>query len=119
MSIFYKYSYGFVKKYVYEIDKMLKNIYNQIESDIKQGEREHHYIQDKNGKILIYTIEQLQKSGIQCSNLKKNIENLMWFVGGNLQKILQLQKKLNILGMKGSRRKLKEDGVFGEETLHA
>ncbi|WP_158097748.1 bacteriocin class II family protein [Tyzzerella sp. An114] len=114
-----KYSYGSAKKYVYEIDKMLKNIYNQIESDIKQGEREHHYIQDKNGKILIYAIEQLQKSGIQCSNLKNNIENLMWFVGGNSQKILQLQKKLNILGMKGSRGKLKEDGVFGEETLCA
>ena len=47
-----KYSYGFVKKYVYEIDKMLKNIYNQIKSDIKQGEGEHYYIQDKNRKSL-------------------------------------------------------------------
>lgn len=114
-----KYSYGSAKKYAYEIDKMLKNIYNEMKRDIKQGEKEHHYIQDENGKILINAVEQLQKSGIQCSNLKKNIENLMWFVGGNSQQILQLQRNLNVLGMKGSRGKLEEDGVFGEETLRA
>ena len=114
-----KYSYGSAKKYAYEIDKMLKNIYNEMERDIKQGEKEHHYIQDENGKILINAVEQLQKSSIQCSNLKKNIENLMWFVGGNSQQILQLQRNLNVLGMKGNRGKLEEDGVFGEETLFA
>lgn len=43
----------------------------------------------------------------------------MWFVGGNSQQILQLQRNLNTLGMKGSRGKLEEDGVFGEETLRA
>ena len=90
-----------------------------MERDIKQGEKEHNYIQDENGKILINAVGQLQKSGIQCSNMKKNIENLMWFVGGNSQQILQLQRNLNTLGMKGSRGKLEEDGVFGEETLRA
>ena len=43
----------------------------------------------------------------------------MWFVGGNSQQILQLQRNLNALGMKGNRGKLEEDGVFGEETLLA
>lgn len=43
----------------------------------------------------------------------------MWFVGGNQQKILTLQRNINALGIRGTHGWLKEDGVFGEETLSA
>ena len=44
------------------------------------------------------------------------MDELAWFVGGDLDKIRQLQQKLNELGI-GER--LKEDGVFGRKTLAA
>ena len=52
-------------------------------------------------------------------DIVKQSQALGWFVGGNQQKILQLQKNLNKLDIKGKSGKLKEDGVYGKETLSA
>ncbi len=113
------FSYGGAKKYVDEIEKMLKNIYNEIANDIERGKSNNDYIKDENGSKLINAVEELSKSGVYCGNLKNKIENLMWFVGGNSQQILSLQRNLNALGITGKHGKLKEDGVYGEETLFA
>lgn len=113
------FSYGGAKKYVNEIEKMLKNIYNEIANDVERGKSNNDYIKDENGSKLINAVEELSKSGVYCGSLKNKIENLMWFVGGNSQQILNLQRNLNALGITGKHGKLKEDGVYGEETLSA
>lgn len=43
----------------------------------------------------------------------------MWYAGGNSYKIQEFQRNLNILGVDGNSGHLKEDGVFGKETLSA
>lgn len=98
---------------------MLKNIYNEIANDVERGKSNNDYIKDENGSKLINAVEELSKSGVYCGNLRNKIENLMWFVGGNSQQILSLQRYLNALGITGKHGKLKEDGVYGEETLFA
>ncbi len=98
---------------------MLKNIYNEIANDIERGKSNNDYIKDENGSKLINAVEEISRSGVYGGSLKNKIENLMWFVGGNSQQILSLQRNLNALGITGKHGKLKEDGVYGEETLSA
>lgn len=113
------YSYGHPKKYVSEIQNMLKKVCDELSNDLDQGDRNKDYILDENGKICFTAIEQCGKAGISCAGLKNKVEKLMWFVGGNQQKILTLQRNINALGIRGTHGWLKEDGVFGEETLSA
>lgn len=113
------YSYGYPKKYVSEIQNMLKKVCDELSNDLDQGDRNKDYILDENGKICFTAIEQCGKAGISCAGLKNKVEKLMWFVGGNQQKILTLQRNINALGIRGTHGWLKEDGVFGEETLSA
>lgn len=113
------YSYGHPKKYVSEIQNMLKKVCDELSNDLDQGDRNKDYILDENGKICFTAIEQCGKVGISCAGLKNKVEKLMWFVGGNQQKILTLQRNINALGIRGTHGWLKEDGVFGEETLSA
>jgi hypothetical protein len=64
--------------------------------------------------------EELRRCGIsKGKDIVKQSQALSWFVGGNRQKILQLQKGLNKLGIKGKNGRLKEDGIYGKETLSA
>ena len=113
------YSYGHPKKYVSEIQNMLKKVCDELSNDLDQGDRNKDYILDENGEICFTAIEQCGKAGISCAGLKNKVEKLMWFVGGNQQKILTLQRNINALGIRGTHGWLKEDGVFGEETLSA
>ncbi len=47
------------------------------------------------------------------------VDSLSWFVGGNETQIRELQRKLNELGIQGSKGRLEEDGVYGKETQSA
>lgn len=70
------------------------------------------YILDDNAARLKQAGEELTRCGIsKGKDIVKQSQALSWFVGGNRQKILQLQKNLNKLGIKGKNGRLKEDGV--------
>ena len=78
------------------------------------------YILDDNAARLKQAGEELTRCGIsKGKDIVKQSQALSWFVGGNRQKIVQLQKDLNKLGIKGKNGRLKEDGVYGKETLSA
>lgn len=107
------------KKYAETIKSRLNQIYHEIEHDIKTGIRENDYIEDYEGKNLKEALEELSKAGESCYDLKSKVNSLMWFVGGNLGEIKQLQRNLNSLGIRGSDGSLKEDGVYGKATRTA
>ena len=113
------YSYGYSKKYSYEIKRMLQSICDGLEDDLKDAERSKDYIRDENGETIRKAVEQLERAGISCYGIKTEVEKLMWYVGGNSYKIQELQRQLNSLRVSGSGGSLKEDGVFGKETLSA
>lgn len=113
------FSYGYSKKYAPEIKKMLQEICDELEDDLKDAEREKDYIRDENGETIKKAVDQFERAGISCYGIKSDVEKLMWYVGGNSYKIAELQKKLDSLGISGDGGRLKEDGVFGKETLSA
>lgn len=113
------FSYGYSKKYAYEIKRMLQSICDELEDDLKDAERAKDYIRDENGETIKKAVEQLERAGISCYGVKSEVEKLMWYVGGNSYRIQELQKNLNTLGVSGDSGRLKEDGVFGKETLSA
>lgn len=112
-------SYGYSKKYADVLGKQLERIYKEIVDDINTGIRNRDYIVDSNGETLKIAIDQLEKVGVSCYGLKREVDVLMWFVGGSPRDILQLQRNLNGLGIRGTGSSLKEDGVFGERTSSA
>jgi hypothetical protein len=95
------------------VTQSLEAIQNQIERDVEQGERDNDYMRDENAQRLKNAIKSLERCGIRCYALEDKITKLQWFVGGDPDKIQQLQQKLNELGI-GER--LKEDGVYGKKT---
>ena len=98
------------------ITSSLENIAKEIERDLEQGLRDNDYIRDENADNLRAALKQLERCGVRCYSLEKRVDDLAWFVGGDPDKIRQLQQKLNELGI-GER--LKEDGVFGAKTRKA
>lgn len=112
-------SYSYSKRYADVLEKQLDRICKEIEDDISKGIRNRDYVLDSNGETLKTAIEQLEKIGVSCYGLKREVDVLMWFVGGNPRDILQLQRNLNSLGIRGTGSSLKEDGVFGVETSKA
>ena len=96
------------------ITSSLESIVKEIERDLEQGIRDNDYMQDENADRLKEALKDLERCGVQCYSLERKVDALAWFVGGDPEKIRQLQQKLNELGI-GER--LKEDGVFGVKTL--
>lgn len=108
------------KAYRSRVSSALEALANIIERDLKKGIQNNDYILDDNAARLKQAGEELTRCGIsKGKDIVKQSQALSWFVGGNRQKILQLQKNLNKLGIKGKNGKLKEDGVYGKETLSA
>ena len=98
------------------ITSSLESIVKEIERDLEQGIRDNDYMQDENADRLKEALKDLERCGVQCYSLERKVDALAWFVGGDPEKIRQLQQKLNELDI-GER--LKEDGVFGNLTLNA
>lgn len=69
---------------------------------------ENNYITDETAHRLREAVSELGHCGINTGLADSTIDRLAWFVGGDANKIRQLQQKLNELGL-GER--LEEDGV--------
>ena len=109
-----------VKAYRSRVSSALEALANVIERDLKKGVQNNDYILDDNAARLKQAGEELTRCGIsKGKDIVKQSQALSWFVGGNRQKIVQMQKNLNKLGIKGKNGRLKEDGVYGKETLSA
>ena len=108
------------KAYRSRILSALEALAGNIERDLKKGAQNNDYIVDENADRLAQVGQELARCGVSKGrDIVKQVKALSWFVGGNHQKILQLQKNLNKLGIKGKSGRLKEDGVYGKETLAA
>lgn len=95
------------------ITSSLENIVKTIERDLEQGIRDNDYLQDENADRLREALKALERCGVRCYSLESKVDQLAWFVGGDTEKIRQLQGKLNELNV-GER--LIEDGVYGKKT---
>ena len=102
--------------YTQYFSSKLTAIRDELQRDLEQGIRDNDYITDLCKDNLLRAVENLEKCGISCYDLKRKIESLAWFVGGDPQKIAELQRKLNFLHLTGQ---LKEDGVYGAKTHEA
>ena len=89
-----------------------------IKNDLQKGIRNNDYIKDENAKNMLEAIEALDDCGFRC-DCKDYVKKLSWYVGGDERKIRDLQKNLNALRIRGDHGTLKEDGVYGKETLSA
>ncbi|MCI2056633.1 MAG: hypothetical protein LKJ86_05735 [Oscillibacter sp.] len=95
------------------VTNSLESIVRQIRRDLEQGERDNDYIRDENAERLKSTVKDLERCGVRCYSLEVNVDKLAWFVGGDPDKIRELQQKLNELGISD---RLTEDGVYGKKT---
>lgn len=94
----------------------LKSVAEQLERDLDNAARENDYITDETAAKLRAVVDELEHCGVSTGFLDSRIEKLAWFVGGDPSKIRKLQEALNAAGV-GQR--LKEDGVYGEQTRDA
>ena len=98
--------------YVDTIRAELHNIKNTIQHDIEVAEQNNDYIEDHMAQEIKFVVDQLEQCGVECGNLKEKVDGRSWFVGGDPDQILQLQKGLNSLEIPGVEEKLLEDGVY-------
>ncbi|MBE6963605.1 MAG: hypothetical protein E7443_03250 [Ruminococcaceae bacterium] len=94
----------------------LEQIVQELEGDLERGLRDNDYIRDENADNLRTTLKQLERCGVRCYSLERTVDDLAWFVGGDADKIRELQRLLNATGLVPQ---LLEDGVYGKETAEA
>ncbi len=102
--------------YGYIVRQALANVYKQAMDDLDKGIRDGDYmVKEKLNKIKLFfaDIEKCDGKSYTLNNISKVLAKLDWFVGGNINEILKLQRKLNSKDLSS---KLKEDGVFGKLT---
>ena len=104
------------RAYARLITSSLENIAKTIEQDLEQGIRDNDYLQDENADRLREALNALERCDVRCYSLESKVDELAWFVGGDAEKIRQLQGKLNELSVG---EQLKEDGVYGKKTEKA
>lgn len=83
---------------------------------MEQGARNNDYMQDENVDRLKKAWKDLERCGVRCDSLEKKVDDLAWFVGGDPEKIREIQRMLNATGLVP---RLLEDGVYGKETAEA
>ena len=91
----------------------LEDIARQLQQDLSQNEWKNNYIKDDTAHSLRAAVSDLERCGIITGISDGAIERLAWFVGGDAEKIRQMQSKLNDLGVGEG---LEEDGVYGKRT---
>ena len=91
----------------------LESVAERLERDLENAARENDYITDETAAKLKAVVDELERCGVSIGFLDSKIEKLAWFVGGDPDQIRRLQEALNAAGV-GQR--LKEDGVYGEQT---
>ena len=94
----------------------LERIVRELERDLEQGLRDNDYIRDENADHLRAAIKQLERCGVRCYSLERTVDDLAWFVGGDADKIREVQRLLNATGLVS---RLQEDGVYGQKTAEA
>ncbi len=100
-----------------QIRESFKYIYKTIENDLSKGIKDNDYIVTENADNLKKLIKDVVNCGEKNYNLTTSIDKLSWFIGGDKEKILKLQKMLNAQTVTSV--KLLEDGVFGRLTKSA
>ena len=94
----------------------LESIAKQLERDLSTAAQENSYITDPTAIVLRSAASELDRCNISPRISNDSIDRLAWFVGGDAEKIRQLQRKLNELNITD---RLTEDGVYGKKTLAA
>jgi len=103
-------------RYCHLFKPNLERIVRELEQDLKQGRRDTDYILDENADNLHATLKQLERCGVRCYSLERMVDDLAWFVGGDPDKIQEIQRLLNATGLVS---RLLEDGVYGKKTAEA
>ncbi len=85
-------------------------------TDLNNGCNNNDYITYQSAENLTKYVKDLEKIIKNRYNFNKKIDYLNWFVGGDSEKILKLQRKLNSSGLST---KVMEDGVYGNLTEKA
>ncbi len=94
----------------------LEAIAKQLERDLSIAERENSYITDPTAIVLRSAASELDRCNISPRISNDSIDRLAWFVGGDAEKIRQLQQALNDLHITN---RLSEDGVYGKKSAAA
>lgn len=94
----------------------LKILANKVKNDLERGINDNDYVKSENVENLIKFHKDIENCGERSYNITEKANRLNWFVGGDEEKILKVQKKINSanIGIK-----IKEDGVYGKETEKA
>ena len=103
-------------RYCHLFKPNLERIVRELERDLEQGLRDNDYIRDENADNLRAALKQLERCGVRCYSLERTVDDLAWFVGGDADKIREVQRLLNATGLVS---RLQEDGVYGKETAKA
>ena len=103
-------------RYCHLFKPNLERIVRELERDLEQGLRDNDYIRDENADNLRATLKQLERCGVRCYSLERMVDDLAWFVGGDSDKIREVQRLLNATGLVPQ---LLEDGVYGKKTAEA
>ncbi len=95
------------------IKNQISQLVDTICKDFAKGKSENDYIKDINGDIFLKIIMTIEEFDYRCYDLKNEIKDMLWFVGGDEYNIKKLQNKLNRFNYFGY---LEEDGVYGKKT---
>lgn len=99
-------------RYVASVQQDLKFVMITVEVDLDRGMTNEDYLKDPSPSNLMKFAEDIEKCGIKRYNFSKCVEDLAWFVGGDVEKILRLQRTLYAAGYY----KISIDGVYGKVT---
>lgn len=104
-----------IPNYALLFQDALKSVAHQLERDLDAADRSGDYITESTKTQLKAAVAELSRCGVSTHRLNDKIDKLAWFVGGDKDKIKELQHLLNeLLG-----EHIEEDGVYGQETKNS
>ena len=101
--------------YAEQLKRALNEIAEQLERDLDEADRNGDYITDDTKERLLAVVSELSRCGVSTTWLDRKVDKLAWFIGGNSERIREIQRELNVLLGKN----IEEDGVYGPETEEA